>query len=116
MDLYNWSDVPEEQLGPTISRRMIHGERMTVARITLRRGAVVPTHSHANEQISTIESGSLRFVIGGAELVVRAGQSVCIPPHVPHSAVAEEDCVATDLFSPIREDWIRGDDAYLRGR
>jgi len=37
-----------------------------------------------------------------------------IPPHVPHSAQALEDSVAVDLFSPIREDWIRGDDAYLR--
>ena len=41
---------------------------------------------------------------------------VAIPPNAPHLVEALEDSLATDLFSPIREDWIRGDDAYLRGR
>jgi quercetin dioxygenase-like cupin family protein len=68
-----------------------------------------------NEQISTIESGSLRFVVGGQEIVVKAGDSLVIPPNVPHLAEAHEDCIATDTFCPVREDWIRGDDAYLRG-
>jgi quercetin dioxygenase-like cupin family protein len=61
-----------------------------------------------------IEQGSMRFVFGGVEKIVRAGEVLQIPPHVPHSAEALEDCIAVDLFSPPREDWIRGDDAYLR--
>ena len=114
MNLYDWSEVPEEQLNPRIARKMIHGQTMTVARLRLGRGAVVPEHSHVNEQISMIESGSLRFVIGGEERVVKAGETVRIPPHVPHSAVADEDCTALDIFCPVREDWLRGEDAYLR--
>jgi hypothetical protein len=47
---------------------------------------------------------------------VNAGETVAIPPHAPHMVEALEDSVAVDLFSPIREDWIRGDDAYLRGQ
>ena len=87
---------------------------MTVARLYLRKGSSVPEHSHHNEQISMIEQGSLKFVIAGQETVVKAGQVLRIPPNVPHSAEAMEDSVAVDLFSPPREDWIRGDDAYLR--
>ncbi len=87
---------------------------MTVARLYLRKGSSVPEHSHHNEQISMIEQGSLKFVIAGQETVVKAGQVLRIPPNVPHSAEALEDSVAVDLFSPPREDWIRGDDAYLR--
>jgi quercetin dioxygenase-like cupin family protein len=75
---------------------------------------VVPEHSHPNEQISMLDQGSLRFVIAGQEILVKAGEVLRIPPHVPHSAEALEDAVAVDLFSPVREDWIRGDDAYLR--
>ncbi|HME07849.1 MAG TPA: cupin domain-containing protein, partial [Bryobacteraceae bacterium] len=67
------------------------------------------------EQISMIESGSLKFVIDGQEQVVRAGEILRIPAHVPHSAVAEEDCSGIDIFHPVREDWRNGDDAYLRG-
>jgi hypothetical protein len=46
--LYNWREVPEDQLNSTISRQMIHGETMTVARLRLRKGALVPLHQHVN--------------------------------------------------------------------
>ncbi|HZI72451.1 MAG TPA: cupin domain-containing protein [Gemmatimonadales bacterium] len=108
--------MPEDQLNPTISRQMIHGETMTIARIHLRKGAVVPLHQHPNEQISMVEHGRLRFVIAGQEQIVQGGDMVAIPPNAPHLVEALEDSLATDLFSPIREDWIRGDDAYLRGQ
>jgi len=114
MHAYRWSEIVEEQLNPTMTRRMIHGEKLTVARLRLFKGAVVPEHSHVNEQISLIEEGALRFFIGGREVLVKAGGVMQIPPNVPHSAVAEEDVVAIDVFTPVREDWKHGDDAYLR--
>ena len=114
--LYNWSQIPEEQLNDLVARQMIHGETMTIARIHLRKGAVVPLHQHPNEQISMVEHGRLRFVISGQEQIVQGGDMVAIPPNAPHLVEALEDSLATDLFSPIREDWIRGDDAYLRGQ
>ena len=114
--LDNWSQIPEEQLNAVISRQMIHGETMTVARLHLRKGALVPLHQHPNEQISMVERGRLRFVIAGEERIVQGGDMVTIPPNAPHLVEALEDSLATDLFSPIREDWIRGDDAYLRGQ
>jgi quercetin dioxygenase-like cupin family protein len=114
MQIYEWNQVEKEQLSPTFARQVIHSGAMTVARVYLRKGCSVPEHSHHNEQISMMEQGSLKFVIAGEEKVLKAGQVLRIPPHVPHSAEALEDCVAVDLFSPPREDWIRGDDAYLR--
>ena len=114
MQLYEWNTIQKEQLNPLFTRQVIHGDTMTVARIHLRKGCSVPEHSHHNEQISMIEQGAIRFVLGGVEKIVRAGEVLRIPPHLPHSAEAIEDCVAVDLFSPPREDWIRGDDAYLR--
>ena len=98
-----------------LSRQVIHTERLTVARIILKKGAIVPEHRHANEQFSMIVSGALKFVLSGEEIVVRSGQVLPIPPYVPHSAEAVEDTVAIDVFTPPRADWISGDDAYLRG-
>ena len=114
MDHYNWTSVPEERMNPLLTRRVIHTDRMTIARLRLAKGALVPTHHHENEQVSMIEKGSLRFIIDGNEVVVRAGEALRIPPNVPHSAEAREDCEATDVFTPRREDWIAGDDAYMR--
>lgn len=114
MLLYEWDRIEKEQLSPVFARQVIHGETMTVARVYLRKGCAVPEHSHHNEQISMMEKGELKFVIAGKEKTLKAGEVLRIPANVPHSAEALEDCVAMDLFSPRREDWIRGDDAYLR--
>lgn len=109
-----WSDVPLESVNPLFDRQLLVGEQMMVARIIMKKGAVVPLHSHHNEQISHAQSGSLQFSIDGRELTLRAGEFLCIPPHVPHSAVALEDFVGIDLFTPPREDWLNKTDQYLR--
>ncbi len=115
MNLYAWSSVKEEQLNPLLSRKVIHGGGITVAKLQLLKYAVVPTHSHVSEQITMLERGALKFNIGGQERVLRAGEVLVIPPNAPHSVEALEDSAATDLFAPPREDWQRGDDSYLRG-
>jgi quercetin dioxygenase-like cupin family protein len=114
MQHHHWNSVKKEELSPLISRQMINTRQMTVARIGLKKGAVVPMHSHVSEQLSTLESGSMRFVVGGQETILRPGEALEIPSQVPHMAEALEDTLAIDMFSPPREDWIRGDDAYLR--
>ncbi len=114
MQRYHWNTMEQEQMNPQLGRRAIHGASLTVARIELKQGCVVPEHSHANEQISMVETGALKFSIGGGEQVLRAGDVLVIPPHLPHGVVALEDTVAVDVFAPAREDWQRGDDAYLR--
>ena len=116
MELFNWASVEKERLNPLFERQCIHGDQITIARLWIRKGCIVPEHSHHNEQISMIEEGRLRFVLAGEELIVGPGEVLRIPPHVPHSAEALDDVVATDVFSPHREDWKTGNDAYLRGR
>ena len=115
MQIQQWHEEPVDQLQPLIGRQMIHTETMTLARIILGKGAVVPSHEHENEQIATVLEGRLRFVVGGEEREVVAGESVAVPANVPHEVEALEDSIVLDAFSPVREDWLRGDDAYLRG-
>jgi quercetin dioxygenase-like cupin family protein len=114
MSYYNWTEIPVEDLNPLISRQVIHTSRLTVAKLVLKKGAVVPLHHHENEQFTMMTSGALRFEMAGESIVVRAGECICIPPDAPHLVEALEDSTATDVFTPTREDWIRGDDAYLR--
>lgn len=114
MTVYKWESVKREQMSPKFVRQVIHGQKMTIARINLSAGATVPEHSHANEQISMLQEGKLRFVLSGEERILVGGEILHIPPGAPHSVEALEDSLVMDLFSPAREDWIRGDDAYLR--
>jgi len=114
---YRWKDIPEEPLSDLLSRRLITGDRMMLAHVYLKKGCVVPRHSHENEQLTYILEGGLRFWIGGDEsqvIDVMAGEVLHIPSHVPHKAEALEDTLDVDIFSPPRQDWLDKTDDYLR--
>ncbi len=110
-----WKSEPVEQLGPLIGRQVIHGTSMTVGRIILGAGALVPMHEHEQEQTANVLAGRLRFTIGSDVVEIAGGESVLIESGVPHEVEALEDSIVLDIFAPRREDWVRGDDAYLRG-
>ena len=114
MEHYTWDAMETEVLSEHIGRKIISGEKAMVAQVFLAKGAVVPEHHHVSEQITYILEGALKFELEGREVVVRKGQVLRIPSNVPHRAVALEDTLDLDIFSPIREDWLRKDDAYLR--
>ena len=97
-----------------IARQVIHSGRVTIARIFLKEGAVVARHSHENEQLSHVIEGRLRFEFSDRDVVVEAGEVLEIPSNEAHRVVALEDSEAMDVFAPTRQDWISGDDAYLR--
>ncbi len=114
---YRWDDLPREELNPQIGRRFITGDSMMIAHVYLQKGAVVPKHAHHNEQLTYILEGVLRLRLGEDEsqvVDVAAGEVLHIPAHLPHSAVALEDTLDVDVFSPPRQDWLDGSDAYLR--
>jgi quercetin dioxygenase-like cupin family protein len=113
-NLTRWADIPLEELNSLIGRQYVVGTDVMVARILLKKGAHVPLHSHHNEQISYILEGALKFVLENKEVIVKAGEVLCIPPNVPHEAFAIEDTVNLDIFNPPRQDWIDRNDAYLR--
>jgi quercetin dioxygenase-like cupin family protein len=115
--LYRWDDLPRERLNDHIDRRLITGSNTMIAHIYLRKGGIVPKHSHHNEQITYVLDGALRFLLGeeqDEEVIVRSGEVLTIPPNLPHSAEALEDTLDVDVFNPPRQDWLDGTDAYLR--
>lgn len=111
---FRWNDIELEDLNPLIQRQFVVGDTTMVARVLIKKGGYVPKHSHFNEQVTYILEGALKFGIDGKEIVVSAGEVLCIPPNMPHEAVALEDTIDLDIFNPPREDWINKTDAYLR--
>jgi quercetin dioxygenase-like cupin family protein len=117
--LHRWEDIPREKLNDRLDRRLVTGERIMLAHVYLKRGCVVPKHSHENEQLTYILQGALQFWLGEEqkeEVVVRAGEVLVIPSNLPHKALALEDTLDVDIFCPPRQDWLDKTDAYLRGR
>jgi quercetin dioxygenase-like cupin family protein len=108
-----WDDVPSEQVTAMISRKIITGAREMVAQITLKKGCIVPMHSHESEQMTCVLKGALLFRVAGREITVRDNEVLYIPSGVPHEAVALEETFEMDVFSPIRQDWLDHTDDYF---
>ena len=101
-----WEELPADHPMPLLERRRVIGEKAMISHIVLQKGFVLQTHSHENEQFSVVLRGRLRFGIGAEgspqrrEVVVSAGGVLHLPSNVPHSAVAEEETLVLDIFSP----------------
>ena len=118
---HSWDDVRLEQLSPLLSRKVLTGDQVMIARVLLKDGCIVPAHQHHNEQVTYILEGCLRFWIGahadapGQEFVdIHAGEVLLIPGNIRHRALAIGDTIDLDVFNPPRADWLDGSDSYLR--
>ena len=111
--LHRWDEIALEKVTEMISRKIVTGEREMVAQVYLKKGALVPMHSHESEQITYVLQGALKFLINGEEITVREGEVLHIPSWVEHQAEALDDTFELDLFSPIRQDWLDHTDTYF---
>jgi quercetin dioxygenase-like cupin family protein len=109
-----WSSVAIEALNPLLGRHFIVGQDIMLSRVLLKKGCVVPEHSHSNEQISYVTEGALKFAVDGREVIVSEGEVLAIPRNMPHRVEALQDSVSLDIFNPPRADWINKTDKYLR--
>jgi quercetin dioxygenase-like cupin family protein len=109
-----WSSVEVEALNPLLGLHYVVGQKIMLARVLLKKGCIVPEHSHPNEQLTFVLDGALKFWIDGREIVVHSGEVLTIPANMPHKAEALEDTVDFDVFDPPRADWMNRTNAYLR--
>ena len=101
-----WDELDLEKVTELISRKLVAGERQMLAQVYLKRGALVPLHTHESEQLTYVLDGMLKVRMGSEDVIVRDGEVVRIPSGVPHQAEALTDTFELDLFSPIRSEWI----------
>jgi quercetin dioxygenase-like cupin family protein len=114
MSHYNWSKIPEERVTDKLSRKLISGKKVMLAQVFLKKGCIIPAHAHESEQMTYILRGSMKLRLPDKEITLHEGEVLHVPSTVEHSAVALEDTLDLDVFSPIREDWLSGKDDYLR--
>ena len=117
MEKIHWADLEVENVNPKMKRQFIYGEKIMIAKMEFEDGFTVPWHSHENEQITEVYEGTLRFWFDDNEdqfTDLLPGDVFIIAPHRRHKALMIGKVKETDTFSPPREDWINGSDAYLR--
>ncbi len=105
MPVFKHDDLEAEDMIPGFKVRFVHGESMTLAYWDVNKGAELPEHSHAHEQICNVISGQFELVIQGQSTVLKAGDVGVIPSHAVHSGKALTHCKIIDAFHPVREDY-----------
>jgi quercetin dioxygenase-like cupin family protein len=88
-------------------KTLVQGDKTLMTEFRLGQGAALPRHKHPHEQTGYLVSGRIELTIGAEIYQASAGDSWCIPGNVEHSAVAVERSVAVEVFSPVREDYLR---------
>ena len=117
LKLVNWDEVELESVNESMQRRIVTGEKMTVARIYFKDGFIVPLHSHPNEQITQVVKGQMLFLFDdnkAQEMLLNPGDVVVIPANIPHQATCIGEVEEIDMWAPRRDDWLDGSDGYLR--
>lgn len=100
------SDGYREVLDRIRLKTLAHGDKTLMAEFRLEQGAVLPRHSHPHEQTGYLVAGQMKLTIGAVTHLVNPGDSWCIPGGTEHNAVANEESVAIEVFSPVREDYL----------
>ena len=112
--LYRWDEIALEKVTVMGARKFITGHREMLAQVLLKRGAVVPMHSHDSEQLSYVLQGALKFLVGGESITVREGEVLHIPLVGGAPGRGARRQFELDMFSPIRQDWLDKTDDYFR--
>ena len=103
--LHRWDEIALEKVTEMISRKLVTGEREMVGQVYLKKGALVPNHSHESEQMTYVLQGALKLLVAGEEVTLREGEVLHIRPNVPHQVEALDDTFVLGVFSPVRQDW-----------
>ena len=101
-------DIPWEATAPGMKRKiMAYDERLMVVKVEFEAGGIGTVHQHHHSQITHVESGLFEVEINGEKQVLAGGDAFYIPSNVLHGAVCLEAGVLIDVFSPMREDFLK---------
>ena len=99
------SEIPSKEIMPGYHGKLIHTNTMSLAFWEVEKGAVVPEHSHVNEQVMQVLEGKFEFTLNGITKIYEPGELVVIGSYIPHSGKALTACKLMDVFSPTREEY-----------
>lgn len=101
-------DVILTNLGSGVSRKILaYDENLMSVEVRFEKGAVGSVHTHPHTQISYVIEGSFEATIGDETRIISKGDTYITPPDVPHGVVCLEAGTLLDIFTPMREDFLK---------
>ena len=97
VSLYRWETLELEKVTEMVARKAITSAHHTLVQSYLKKGALVPMHTHESEQLIYVLQGALKMLVDGEELTVREGDVLQVPAGVAHQAEALDDTFVLDV-------------------
>ncbi len=101
----DFSKSTPKEIIPGFTAQFIHTSSQTLSLVEVKKGTVLPEHSHPHEQISQVLDGSFELTINGVTKVCKQGDISIMKSNVKHSGMAITNCKILDIFTPVREDY-----------
>lgn len=97
-----------EDLGNGIQRKIYgYDDQIMLVKAKFEAGAVGTLHQHPHVQVTYVESGVFEMTIGEEKKIIRKGDGYYVPPHAIHGCVCVEPGILIDVFTPLREDFLK---------
>lgn len=101
-------EIEWEVVGEGVKRKILgYDDKIMLVHVNFEKGSIGPMHEHYHSQVTYVESGQFEVTIDGNTKTLKAGDCFYIPPHALHGALCIESGVLIDVFSPIREDFMK---------
>ncbi len=101
-------EMQTEKVGEGVERQIMgYDNSIMMVRVSFKKGSVGYVHEHFHSQATYVVSGEFEVTVGEKKQILKAGEGFYIEPHVPHGAICLAEGVLIDVFSPMREDFIK---------
>jgi quercetin dioxygenase-like cupin family protein len=99
----DWDDQEFNEVRPGIFGATFHTPQLTATLYRYGAGSTWEEHQHAQDQVTTVLSGDIDFIVNGEKVHLAAGQTALLPGGTPHSAEATNECVTINVLT-LRKD------------
>jgi quercetin dioxygenase-like cupin family protein len=78
-----------------------------MVKVRFKKDSVGEPHKHFHSQTTYVVSGKFQVEIDGIKQILSSGDGFYVPPNALHGAICLEDGMLIDVFSPVREDFLK---------
>ena len=97
-----------EVVAPGVKRKIVtYEDRIMLVKVAFEKGGIGALHHHYHTQLSYLAGGVFEVEVDGKKQILKDGDVFHVSPNLVHGVVCLEAGMLIDVFSPMREDFIK---------
>lgn len=97
-----------EAVDAKIQRQVVgYDDKIMMVNVKFDKDGIGVMHYHPHTQVTYVAEGKFEVTVGDETKIVKKGDSFFIPSNVMHGVICVEEGMLIDVFSPMREDFLK---------